>query len=121
MEKIRRGQIYLVNLGKKNGSIQAGIRPVIVISNDINNKFSPTINVIPITSRLKNNLPIHVNIGVIEGLKYDSIVLVEQIVTMNKSELISLIGSCNRYKMLDIEKAMLLQNGIDLNYHLQVV
>ena len=51
---IKRGEIYLVDLGNQKGSIQSGKRPVVVISNNMNNKYSPTINILPITSKSSN-------------------------------------------------------------------
>ena len=115
--KINRGQIYMANLGTTLGSIQAGTRPVVVISNNLNNKFSPTVNVLPITSRTKNDIPVHVEIGITEGLSQLSTVLVEQMVTINKNQLTKLIGQCNVKKMYEIERAILIQNGIDVNSH----
>jgi mRNA interferase MazF len=121
MINIRRGEIYLVDLGIQKGSIQAGKRPVVVISNNMNNKYSPTINVLPITSRKKNNIPVHVNISHKEGLLQPSTILTEQIVTINKSQIIKYLGECNKYKMYEIEKALLIQNGVDLNIHLEAL
>ena len=114
---IKRGEIYLANLGNRDGSIQSGIRPVLIISNDINNKFSPTVNVLPITSRAKNNIPVHVNVGYSEGLSQESTLLTEQMVTVNSSQLEDYIGKVNRYKMYEVEKAIMLQNGIDIQAH----
>ena len=114
---IKRGQIYQADLGVALGSIQAGTRPVVIVSNNLNNKFSPTVNVLPITSKTKNNIPVHVEIGITEGLPQLSTVLVEQVVTINKSQLIKYLGQCNINKMYEIEKAMLIQNGIDINSH----
>lgn len=115
---IKRGEVYLTNLGNREGSIQSGIRPVIIISNDMNNKFSPTINVLPVTSKTKNNIPVHVGIGEHEGLKQKSTILVEQVLTINKNELKERMGKCSRYKMYEIEKAIMLQNGINIESHL---
>lgn len=111
----------MANLGQRNGSIQAGVRPVIVISNNLNNRFSPTINVLPITSKTKNNIPVHVDIGLKEGLNQPSTVLTEQILTINTTQLIKFIGVCNKYKMMDIEKAILIQSGIISTIHEQAI
>lgn len=118
---IKRGQIYQANLGKQDGSIQAGNRPVVIVSNNLNNKFSPTVNVLPITSKTKNNIPVHVDIGITEGLQQLSTVLVEQMVTINKNQLTKLIGKCNMSKMYEIEKAILIQSGIDIKMHYKAV
>lgn len=109
MTNIKRGEIYLVNLGSQSGSIQSGIRPVIVISNPQNNRYSPTINVLPVTSRKKNNIPVHVDIGKECGLKTDSTILTEQVLTINKHQIIEYIGKCNEKQMQNISKAILLQ------------
>lgn len=114
---IKRGQIYQANLGRQDGSIQAGNRPVVIVSNNLNNKFSPTVNVLPITSRTKNNIPVHVEVGITEGLPQSSVVLVEQAVTINKNQLTKYLGECNKVKMHQIEKAILIQNGIDISSH----
>ncbi len=114
---IKRGQVYNADLGKQGGSIQAGVRPVVIISNNLNNKFSPTVNVLPITSKTKNNIPVHVGIGITEGLPQLSTVLVEQMVTINKNQLTQCLGQCSMNKMHEIERAILIQNGIDINSH----
>lgn len=114
---IKRGEIYSANLGNRDGSIQSGTRPVVIISNDMNNKFSPTVNVLPITSKTKNSIPVHVNIGKREGLQQESTILTEQIVTVDKSQLKNFIGKCDKHKLYEIEKAIILQNGIDLHSH----
>ncbi|HSH51417.1 MAG TPA: type II toxin-antitoxin system PemK/MazF family toxin [Bacteroidales bacterium] len=106
---IKRGEIFLADLGKNKGSIQSGIRPVLVISNPKNNMYSLTINILPITSQIKKNLPVHVSIGIECGLQKKSTVLTEQIITVNKSQLIKFIGKCNNYKMIQVTKAMFLQ------------
>ena len=114
---IKRGQIYQANLGIQKGSIQSGTRPVIIISNDINNKFSPTVNVLPVTSRTKSNIPVHVHVGITEGLPQPSTILTEQMVTINKQQLVEYVGKCNLVKMLEIERAVLVQSGIDVDRH----
>lgn len=117
--KINRGRIYMADLGGRKGSIQGGSRPVIVISNPINNKFSPTINVIPLTSKVKNNIPVHVSIGRESGLEVESTALTEQVLTINKSQLTRMLGQCTRDKMKEIAKAIILQ--VHLEDDLQVV
>ena len=109
---VKRGEIYQAELGGKTGSIQAGTRPVVIVSNSLNKKFSPTVNVLPVTSRTKNGIPVHVDIGITEGLPQPSTVLTEQVATINKHQLKKYIGKCNNYKIYEIEKAMLLQLGV---------
>lgn len=117
---IKRGQIYQADLGKQKGSIQEGVRPVLIISNNINNKFSPTVNILPITSKTKNNIPVHVEVGITEGLPHLSTVLIEQATTINKDQLIEYLGQCDARKMYEIEKAILIQNGINISPHVQL-
>jgi mRNA interferase MazF len=110
---MKRGEIWLANLGKREGSIQSGIRPVIIVSNDKNNEHSPTVNVIPITSNInKNNLPVHVYIGIECGLLKPSVALVEQDTTIDKTMLIKKIGQCTYQTMERINKAILIQKGL---------
>ena len=106
---IKRGEVYQANLGNRSGSIQSGTRPVVIVSNNLNNKFSPTLNVLPITSRTKNNIPVHVEVGITEGLPQLSTVLTEQVLTINKNQLITKLGHCNKHKMDQIERAIMIQ------------
>mgnify|MGYP001768838948 CR=1 FL=1 len=88
--KIHWGGIYLADLGEGKGFIQGGIRPVVVISNQANNKFAPIVNILPITSsKTKKNMPVHVDIDKECGLLTDSVVLTEQIQTINKTQLVN--------------------------------
>lgn len=109
LQEIKRGEIYMANLGNTLGSVQGGIRPVVIISNPLNNKFAPTLNVLPITSKTKNNIPVHVNVSAECGLQEESTVLVEQMTIINKSQLTKLIGKCTHEKMIAIAKAIVLQ------------
>ena len=87
MKIIKRGEIYYADLSPAVGSEQDGLRPVIVLQNDMGNKHSPTTIVAAITSReSKAHLPTHVKISA-DGLKASSIVLLEQIRTIDKSRL----------------------------------
>lgn len=91
---IKRGDMFYADLSPVVGSEQGGIRPVIIIQNDIGNKHSPTVIAAAITSQTgKNKLPTHIEIGSQNnGLKADSIVLTEQIRTIDKSRLKEKIG-----------------------------
>ena len=82
--KIKRGDIYYANLNPVIGSEQGGTRPVLIISNDVGNKHSPTVIVVPITSRIhtKAKLPTHTLINDFEGLDKNSIILLEQYLGM---------------------------------------
>ena len=117
--KISRGEIYMADLGVGLGSVQGGTRPVVIVSNSLNNKFSPTVNVLPITSQTKNNIPVHVNIGIESGLPKESTVLVEQILTVDKRKLTKQLGNCTREIMGKIAKAIILQT--ELTEYLDVI
>lgn len=91
---IKRGDMFYADLSPVVGSEQGGIRPVLIIQNDTGNKYSPTVIAAAITSQTgKNKLPTHIEIGSqSSGLKSDSIVLTEQIRTIDKSRLKERIG-----------------------------
>lgn len=111
---VKRGDIYYADLGTNGGSIQNGLRPVLIVQNDLGNKYSPTVILAPISSRLnKTDLPTHVFIkGVDCGLPKDSIALCEQIRVINKSSLMKKVGELNRYYMNQIDDAMLVSLGL---------
>ena len=91
---VRRGDMFYADLSPVVGSEQGGVRPVLIIQNDTGNKYSPTVIAAAITSQLgKNKLPTHIELGSEEfGLKADSVVLAEQIRTLDKSRLKEKIG-----------------------------
>ncbi len=105
---IKRGDIFYADLSPAIGSEQDGIRPVLIIQNDIGNKYSPTIIGIPITTRIKRtNLPTHVPIyASITGIPKDSIILVEQIRTLDKSRLKTRIGRLDFATMEKVKSAI---------------
>lgn len=102
----RRGEIYYVNLGKKEGSNkQGGIRPVIIVSNNKANALSPIVTVVPLTSKIKKTyLPSHVVIPeyCIEGLDRTSMVLAEQVITIDKKELGHKAGRIKNEKIMEL-------------------
>lgn len=110
---IKRGELYLADLSPVMGSEQGGVRPVLVIQNDIGNKYSPTIIVSAITSRLyKAKLPTHISLDANSfGLSKDSIILLEQIRTIDKLRLKEKIGELNALKMKEVDKALLISLG----------
>ena len=91
---VKRGDMFYADLSPVVGSEQGGIRPVVIIQNDVGNKHSPTVIAAAITSQLgKNKLPTHIEIGPKNcGLKSESVVLAEQIRTIDKSWLKEKIG-----------------------------
>ncbi len=111
MNEIKRGELYYANLYPVVGSEQGGNRPVIIIQNDTGNKHSPTTIVAAITSRVKNHLPTHVPI-IGCGLSTPSVVLLEQIRTIDKIRLGERIGVASDSQMEQIDKAIVVSFGI---------
>lgn len=104
ISKINRGEIYVADLNPFQGSEQGGIRPVVILQNDTGNYFSSTTIVASLTSRTvkKENLPTHVFIDSREDLEHDSIILCEQIRTIDKSRLIRYLGKLDEYEMEEV-------------------
>ena len=100
---IRRGDMFYADLSPVVGSEQGGIRPVLIVQNDTGNKYSPTVIAAAITSQTgKAKLPTHIEIASSEnGLKSDSVVLTEQIRTIDKSRLKEKIGHIEDGKLMD--------------------
>ena len=118
---VKRGDMFYADLGLVMGSEQGGIRPVIIIQNDVGNKYSPTVIVATITSKLnKAKLPTHILISKKYGLKEDSIVLLEQIRTLDKSRLKEKIGHADRYLLNKIDDALLTSVGISTNKEMNI-
>lgn len=113
---IERGEIYLADLNPAIGSEQSGIRPVLIIQNDVGNCYSHTTIVASITSdiRHKSNLPTHVFIKAREGLNQNSIVLLEQIRTIDKKRLIRKLGILKYSEMKRIDYHLLVSMGINI-------
>lgn len=105
---ILRGDLFYADLSPVIGSEQGGVRPVVIIQNDIGNKFSPTTIVAAITSvKNKSSMPTHVNVGKdVGGLPKDSVILLEQIRTIDKRRLREKIGRMTDAKMKEIDKAL---------------
>jgi mRNA interferase MazF len=111
MREIKHGQVWMVELKPMGGSIQYGKRPAIIISNDKNNQYSPTINIIPLTSKKsKRNIPVHVHVTTECGVTIDSVALVEQTMTIDKTQLISYLGECTKEVKMKIMKAINIQH-----------
>ena len=113
--KIKRGDIYYANLNPVIGSEQGGTRPVLIISNDVGNKHSPTVIVAPITSRIhtKAKLPTHYFINTEDGLQAPSIILLEQIRTIDKKRLDSYIGHLSQKNIDGVNEAILISLGFN--------
>ncbi len=111
--EIKRGDIYYADLNPVRGSEQGGVRPVIVLQNDVGNKHSSTTIIAPVTSSHdKAKLPTHVEISG-NGLSKHSLVLLEQIQTRDKCRFYNYIGHLDESTMLRIEEAVRISLGMD--------
>ena len=111
--KVTRGDIILVNLEGAIGSEQGGIRPAFVLQNEKANQFSPTVTVIPMTSRVKTKLPTHVNLKVEDGVEKETIVLAETVRTISKERVVKTLGHVsNKFAIRKIEYALLIHTGM---------
>ena len=113
-EMVKRGELYFADLSPVVGSEQGGVRPVLVVQNDIGNKYSPTVIAAAITSKLnKAKLPTHIELSGKEyGLEKDSVILLEQIRTIDKTRLKEKIGELNSVKMNQVNRAMMISLGV---------
>lgn len=120
IKKVRRGEIYIAQITSDHlvGSEQSGMRPVLILQNDIGNRYSPTTIVAFITSSNKKmDLPIHALLPKhISGLSYDSVVLLEQIRTIDKKRLLKRVSLLSPEFMEIINEKILISLGIHPNY-----
>ena len=114
---IKKGDLYFADLSPVTGSEQGGIRPVLVVQNDVGNKYSPTIIVAAVTSRRnKADLPTHVEIAADgNGLSKNSVILLEQLRTIDKTRLKERIGTIDRNRLPEVNEALSVSLGIDSN------
>ena len=110
----RRGDIYLVNLGKNIGSEQSGCRPVLTIQNNVGNHFGPTLIVAPITSRVwkKTEQPTHCRLENLAFLNDFSMVLLEQITTIDKRRIKRYMGSLDETQMSRVDACIGVSLGL---------
>lgn len=110
IKQVNRGEIYLADLDPIIGCEQGGYRPVLIIQNNVGNRYSPTVIVSAITSRLsKRLLPVHVALP--KALVKSSICMLEQIRTLDKSRLRELVGKLSDEDMLKVNRAILISLG----------
>ncbi len=118
---IKRGDIFYADLSPVIGSEQGGIRPILVVQNDVGNKYSPTIIAAAITSQInKAKLPTHIEIASKDyGLTKDSVILLEQIRTIDKRRLRERIGHLDEERMKSVNEALNISFGLptDDGYH----
>lgn len=111
---IKRGDIYYADLSPVVGSEQGGTRPVLIVQNDVGNKYSPTVIAAAITNQqTKNDLPTHIRINAAGcGLSKDSIVLLEQVRTLDKKRLKEKMGSLDTNSMKGVDQALSVSFGL---------
>ncbi len=112
--KVKRGDIFYADLGERIGSEQNGTRPVLIIQNDVGNIHSPTVIVAVLTSKInKNQLPTHVILDAQFGLTEPSLILFEQLITIDRRRLRGYVGSVDDYVMEQSEKALRISLGLE--------
>ena len=111
---VQRGDIFYADLSPVVGSEQGGMRPVLIVQNDVGNRHSPTVIAAAITSRTsKTRLPTHIDVrSEVSGLSRDSVVLLEQIRTIDKSRLRERMGHINADDMNEINDAIQISFGL---------
>ncbi len=111
---VKRGDIYYADLSPVIGSEQGGIRPVLIIQNDVGNRYSPTVIAAAITSQQdKTKLPTHIKVNADDcGLSKDSIVLLEQVRTIDKQRLKERMGSLSMGAMDKVDQALSVSFGL---------
>ncbi len=111
---VKRGEIYYADLSPVIGSEQGGIRPVLIVQNNVGNKYSPTVIVAAITSQInKAKMPTHIEIDAQHfGLSKDSVILLEQIRTLDKKRLKEKIGTADIEVMDKVNEALVISFGL---------
>lgn len=113
---IRRGEIYLIDLSDQVGSEQGGVRPAVIVQNEIGNMYSPTTIICPLTSKPKTRIATHVLLTPNDGdIKRDSTVMCEQVRVIDKSRIKKKLGAVvNCEKIEDINNKILISFGISM-------
>jgi len=112
MCEFKRGELYYADLSPVVGSEQGGVRPVLIVQNNVGNKYSPTVIVAAVTSQInKAKLPTHIELTTDYGLQKNSVVLLEQLRTLDKRRLKDKIGVVDNGKMKKIDSALLISLG----------
>lgn len=111
---VKRGDIFYADLSPVVGSEQGGTRPVLVVQNDVGNKYSPTVIAAAITSKInKAKLPTHIEIDAAKyGLSKDSVILLEQVRTIDKKRLREKIGRLDEVQMIKVNDALSISFGL---------
>lgn len=115
MNGIRRGDIYYADLSPVVGSEQGGVRPVLIVQNDVGNKYSPTVIAAAITSKTdKSKMPTHIDVFADKyGLEKNSVILLEQIRTLDKKRLREKMGHLDETVMTQVNSAISVSFGLE--------
>lgn len=112
-KEVKWGDVVIIDFGTQSGSEQSGVRPALVVQNDKGNQFSPTTIVCAITSAQKKRLPTHIDVSANEtGLKKDSIILLEQVRTVDKAKIRQICGSVSKNIVEKIHKGLAISFGM---------
>ncbi len=111
---IKRGDIFYADLNPVIGSEQGGVRPVLIVQNDVGNRHSPTVIAVPISSAEKSKLPVHIKIRG-SGLPKDSTILAEQIRTLDRCRIGRYVGSLDNGMMRNIDEIIKISLGVNAN------
>lgn len=120
---IKRGELYYADLSPVVGSEQGGVRPILIVQNDTGNKYSPTVIAAAVTSQInKAKLPTHIELNANEfGLVKDSVILLEQIRTLDKKRLKEKIGTLPPSTMNKVDNALLISLGFNKPFPLSSI
>lgn len=119
-DRIKKGSVFIADLNPTIGSEQNGRRPVVILSNDLLNKYNPTVLIAPFTKIIKKQtLPTHVLVNRNKFLKYDSIILLEQIRTIDKSRLLAYKGKVSEDTLNKINSGLIESENIDVLLYLK--
>lgn len=114
--QVKRGELYYADLDPTFGSEQGGKRPVLIVQNDVGNYYSPTTIIAALTTNIqhKHALPTHQLVRARDGLRFDSIILLEQVRVIDKMRLMTCIGVLDEYEMQAVNQKLLVSLGIVL-------
>ena len=112
---IKRGDVFYADLDPIIGSEQGGVRPVLVVQNNVGNKYSPTVIVLPISSAKKTKMPTHIRIFGSKMLSENSVIMAEQIRTIDRNRLKDYVGSVDLEVMEKVDKAIKISIGVNVN------
>jgi len=114
---VQRGEIYYADLSPVIGSEQGGLRPVLILQNNVGNKYSPTVIVAAITTKIeKGKMPTHIEVGKEEGLEKNSVVLLEQLRTIDKQRVRDKVTQLNKTIMNKVDEGLAISIGLSEKY-----